>query len=163
MTLKEQILKLRNDGKSYNKIMTKLGCSKGTISYHIGFNVRQKQNQRQSIKRKDFGDELKLSHSGKCLVCGYDKCLEALDFHHIDPAQKDFAVLTHHKRRNKQTIIRESNKCMLLCSNCHRELHAGLFMVVPGRLERPHSLSKSDMLPLHHGTNVDPMGVEPMS
>ena len=59
---------------------------------------------------------------GKCSKCGYSKCLSALDFHHLDPNEKDIApakVLS----RSWENILLEINKCILLCSNCHRELH----------------------------------------
>ena len=63
---------------------------------------------------------------GKCVKCGYDKNLAAFDFHHRDPAQKDFEV----KMKNfngswtDDEILEEVMKCDLLCSNCHRELHS---------------------------------------
>lgn len=60
---------------------------------------------------------------GGCKICGYNKCLEALEFHHIDPKQKDGNIsrITNVDRLNK-----EIDKCVLLCSNCHREFHAGM-------------------------------------
>lgn len=62
---------------------------------------------------------------GKCQLCGYDKCLQALDFHHVNPEEKssDFNANTN---RSWQTTRDEIKKCTLLCSNCHREVHAGL-------------------------------------
>lgn len=52
--MKEQILKLRNDGKSYNEIVTELGCSKGTVSYHCGPGQKVKYRDRQRINRKNI-------------------------------------------------------------------------------------------------------------
>lgn len=60
---------------------------------------------------------------GKCSKCGYNKCLNALDFHHLDPLKKDIApakVLS----RSWDNILKEINKCIVLCANCHRELHS---------------------------------------
>lgn len=59
---------------------------------------------------------------GKCSVCGYDKCVAALDFHHINPTEKDFKI---GKGRHVLDDImeRELDKCILICTNCHRELH----------------------------------------
>ena len=59
---------------------------------------------------------------GKCSECGYSKCLAALDFHHIDPNEKDpdWHKMRH---RNAESIRSELDKCILLCSNCHKELH----------------------------------------
>lgn len=63
---------------------------------------------------------------GKCIVCGYNKCLAAMDFHHTNPLEKDGygsgALKVHWKfERN----ISELDKCILVCVRCHREIHAG--------------------------------------
>ena len=62
---------------------------------------------------------------GKCACCGYDKCRQALELHHLDSTKKDFELS---KNANKawKYIIAELPKTILLCSNCHREVHAGL-------------------------------------
>ena len=62
---------------------------------------------------------------GKCQVCGYDRCLQALDFHHINPDEKAFTI-QENCNRSWETVSAEIKKCALLCSNCHRELHNGL-------------------------------------
>ena len=66
-------------------------------------------------------------HGGKCVRCGYDKCSGALEFHHIDPSQKDFTI--SNDRAKLEESIEESKKCILLCANCHRELHAEIFKI----------------------------------
>ena len=63
---------------------------------------------------------------GKCQVCGYNKCLRALDFHHKDPKEKEVTVSTVMHRRSWERIYKEVKKCTLLCCRCHREVHAGL-------------------------------------
>lgn len=63
---------------------------------------------------------------GKCSVCGYNKCLGALEFHHLDPSKKDFIVSKYKHHTSKKAInkmLKEIDKCILLCSNCHREIH----------------------------------------
>jgi 5-methylcytosine-specific restriction endonuclease McrA len=64
---------------------------------------------------------------GGCSVCGYDNYLGALEFHHINPKQKDFSP-SKYRRYNQQImeekIKHELDKCVLLCANCHREAHA---------------------------------------
>ena len=60
---------------------------------------------------------------GKCEFCGYDKCIEALEFHHIDETTKKFAISGSTKSLEKQK--KEADKCYMLCANCHRELHSG--------------------------------------
>lgn len=63
---------------------------------------------------------------GKCQICGYSKCLVALDFHHIDESSKSFELSQRDLMRNWQKILEEAKKCVLVCSNCHREIHAGM-------------------------------------
>ena len=58
---------------------------------------------------------------GRCQKCGYDKCLQALDFHHRDPNKKDTYSLTKHKITDQ--ILHELDECDLLCRNCHAEAH----------------------------------------
>lgn len=60
---------------------------------------------------------------GKCQHCGYDRCNAALEFHHTDPTQKDPLGL---RKTNLESLMREVDKCILLCSNCHREEHVRL-------------------------------------
>lgn len=60
---------------------------------------------------------------GKCSKCGYDKCAAALDFHHLDPTQKDFDI-SHSNKRSLESLKPELDKCILICANCHRELHS---------------------------------------
>lgn len=60
---------------------------------------------------------------GKCVSCGYNKHFAALDFHHTDPSTKDIGWGRLRKRK-WETIKQELSKCVLLCSNCHREHHS---------------------------------------
>jgi len=61
---------------------------------------------------------------GKCIKCGYNKCIEALDFHHTDKSKKDISFKS--KRGWSWTRLKkELDKCILVCSNCHREIHNG--------------------------------------
>ena len=58
---------------------------------------------------------------GKCESCGYNKYRGALEFHHLDPSQKDPLGL---RKRSFESLKKEVDKCVLLCANCHREEHA---------------------------------------
>ena len=82
--------------------------------------------QRRRIKVKEMSVQYK---GGKCEICGYDKYLGALDFHHLDPTQKDFGVAAKGYTRSWETIKKELDKCILVCANCHREIHGGLINV----------------------------------
>lgn len=60
---------------------------------------------------------------GKCIRCGYDKCIDALEFHHVDPSTKDFKMANTGAAPSFEKYLEEANKCILLCANCHREEH----------------------------------------
>jgi 5-methylcytosine-specific restriction endonuclease McrA len=66
---------------------------------------------------------------GCCQVCGYDRCIEALEFHHLDPTQKDFGISHKGYTRSWEKVKEEADKCILLCANCHREFHAGMLQL----------------------------------
>lgn len=59
---------------------------------------------------------------GKCQKCGYDKCVNALEFHHRDPTSKE-VDWRKMQRRSWAGVKEELDKCDLLCANCHREVH----------------------------------------
>lgn len=63
---------------------------------------------------------------GKCEICGYDRCVDALEFHHRNPSQKDFSVSSDGCTRSWARVKTELDKCQMLCANCHRETHAKL-------------------------------------
>jgi len=58
------------------------------------------------------------------MQCGYNKCLEALEFHHRNPSEKEFNVSSKGHSRSWERVKKEIEKCDLLCANCHREIHA---------------------------------------
>ncbi len=63
---------------------------------------------------------------GCCEICNYNKYLGALEFHHKDPSQKEFGIANCGSSTFNDTIKLELDKCMLLCSNCHKEVHGTL-------------------------------------
>ena len=78
----------------------------------------KKRNQ----KRKNFYSKLKING---CAICGYSKCSAVLSFHHVNPQDKKFAIsngLLKSKYTEKE-CVEEINKCILLCANCHLEIH----------------------------------------
>ena len=62
---------------------------------------------------------------GKCIICGYNKYLGSLDFHHVDPAKKDYNI-SNLDTYSLEVLQRELDKCLLVCRNCHGEIHGGL-------------------------------------
>ena len=61
----------------------------------------------------------------KCYICGYDKCEAALEFHHRNKKLKRFAI-SNGLHLPWNVLKTEINKCVLLCSNCHKEFHEGI-------------------------------------
>lgn len=70
---------------------------------------------------------------GRCCICGYDRCLGALEFHHLDPAEKLHEVSQYGVTISLDSARLEAAKCVLLCSNCHAEVERG-FSQVPARV-----------------------------
>lgn len=66
---------------------------------------------------------------GKCLLCGYSRCTRALEFHHLDPQAKQFELGYRGLTRSLAVLRAEASKCVLLCSNCHAEVEAGMTVV----------------------------------
>lgn len=75
---------------------------------------------RHSIKR-----ELVRYKGDKCEICGYNNCIGALQFHHLDSSQKDFELSVKYNNGNfdMKSLYKEVDKCQLLCANCHAEKH----------------------------------------
>ena len=62
---------------------------------------------------------------GKCVVCGYNRYFGSLTFHHIDPSTKSYNISWHYNYAWEE-LKKELDKCVLICSNCHGEVHGGL-------------------------------------
>jgi hypothetical protein len=78
--------------------------------------------------RKWKEDIVKVFGNGQCLHCGYNKHVGSLDFHHIDPNDKEKRVVPENSRIISNKLVSgEICKCVILCRNCHQELHAGLW------------------------------------
>jgi hypothetical protein len=77
-------------------------------------------------KRKQLKKDLVEYKGGKCEICGYDKCVAAMDFHHKNPEEKDFGLSQNGHTKGWESLKNEADKCLLLCANCHRELHDNL-------------------------------------
>lgn len=77
------------------------------------------------LQRKNSKEKAVELKGGKCQFCGYNKCVQALDFHHLDMSQKSAGVSSiFHMSWDK--IEAEIDKCVLVCANCHGEIHDGL-------------------------------------
>lgn len=85
---------------------TKTNCNSCLVK------IRRKEIKRLAVEYK----------GGRCSVCGYDKCITALEFHHRDEREKSFSISTNSNIIKWETMRLELDKCDLVCANCHREL-----------------------------------------
>ena len=79
----------------------------------------------QTVERQQKFKRLAVEYKGgSCKHCGYNRYLGTLEFHHLDPTQKDFSLAHARLTTFGDKVKKELDKCILLCSNCHREQHA---------------------------------------
>jgi predicted HNH restriction endonuclease len=77
-------------------------------------------------RRKKIRSEAIKYRGGKCELCGYKRCSRAFDFHHLDPKKKKFGISLNGLTRSWERVRHELDNCIMLCANCHREVHAGI-------------------------------------
>lgn len=87
----------------------------------------RRQHNYQNVKT--YRQQLKIKaiayKGGKCVKCGYDKCVRSMDFHHRNPDEKEFSI-SQYSNFGWERIKKELDKCDLLCRNCHGEAHEEL-------------------------------------
>jgi len=98
------------------------------VSVVIAIDIRSKKKkakERKAIHGTMTKAEAMLLKGGSCVVCGYDRCEKALSFHHLHSKEHQPSTMFISKLA-KPDIISELNKCVLVCNNCHAEIHAGI-------------------------------------
>ena len=99
-------------------------CKKHGLSEYSNSGKCRKCNVENVQKRRRKIKEMSIEYKGgRCEKCGYDKCNGALEFHHLDPEQKDFGIGNKGYTRSWEKIKSELDKCIMVCANCHREIH----------------------------------------
>ncbi|MFH2070447.1 MAG: hypothetical protein ABIJ11_04470 [Elusimicrobiota bacterium] len=73
-------------------------------------------------KRKSLKQRAATYKGGCCVLCGYSKLVEALSFHHL--GGKDFGIAFRGHTRSWERVRKELDGCILVCLNCHAEIHA---------------------------------------
>ena len=81
-----------------------------------------RKHQKTILRRSMKLQAIKLM-GGKCNICGYNKCIDALEFYHEDPDEKEFK-LGSGNTMSWQDYKAEASKCILACSNYHKEIHS---------------------------------------
>ena len=118
-------------GLSLREIAREMDRSLATIRHWDG-QVRTQARaapQAGSERRRIIKRKLVEEAGGKCLICGYDRCQQALEFHHLDPSTKEFHLALKGVTRSLAKSRAVARKCVLLCSNCHSEVEAGIVAV----------------------------------
>ena len=89
---------------------------------------RCQQCAREAVTRKRRRLKLVLIEEagGCCQLCGFDRWAAALQFHHLDPAQKAFHISNGGRTLSLNRLRAEADKCVLLCANCHAGVEAGV-------------------------------------
>ena len=87
-------------------------------------NNKTRKHQKTLLRRSMKLQAIKLL-GGKCSICGYDRCIDALEFHHENPKEKEFKLGSGNTMSWKEYKT-EALKCILVCSNCHKEIHSRL-------------------------------------
>lgn len=78
-------------------------------------------------KRRDKVKVMAVAYKGgKCQCCNYNYYIGALEFHHVNPEGKDFGISSKGYIHSWDKVKEEIQKCVLVCANCHREIHAGV-------------------------------------
>lgn len=98
-------------------------CTKELVGRQRKFCSNGCKNK-EAVTNKRRSNKLALVEmfGGKCMRCGYDKCPQALQFHHKDD-NKSFGIAHGGSTRALDSLIEEASKCDLICANCHAEEH----------------------------------------
>jgi transposase len=99
-----------------------------------GFRCRLCRTTAVQRRRREIKRQLVAEAGGACVLCGYDRELAGLHFHHADPATKAFGLSREGVTRALEAARAEARKCVLLCSNCHAEVEAGAVRLPPSLL-----------------------------
>lgn len=126
----DEIIELKEYYKTHTKKETalKFGVSDTTVIKHSDRKIVDAKNNAKNyrLKRRTLLKQKAVVYKGgKCVKCGYEKCNQALEFHHINPIEKDFSIAGNYNI-SWERIKCELDKCILVCSNCHKEIHAGI-------------------------------------
>jgi 5-methylcytosine-specific restriction endonuclease McrA len=89
-----------------------------------------------SKRRRKVKEKLVNVFGGKCILCNYSKYIGALDFHHLNPNEKEYGLGGKGLTKGYKTLLEEAKKCILLCANCHREVESGIVTIDDKKLNK---------------------------
>jgi hypothetical protein len=130
-SLIDEIISLYKEISSIRMVAKILNVSKFSVSKYLNehnfiiklSSEQLKINNKENVItwRKNVKLKLVQYKGGECSNCGYNKSVRALEFHHLDPNKKDFNISG--SSRSFEMLKKEVDKCILVCSNCHKEIH----------------------------------------
>lgn len=126
---REDALRARAQGAPH----VDLECARHGMTTHVrdargSYRCRRCRAEAVVRRRQKVKQILVQEAGGCCQLCGYDRCLAALEFHHVDPSRKEFG-LARCGAHSLEKLRGEARKCVLLCSNCHAEVETGSRML----------------------------------
>jgi hypothetical protein len=90
------------------------------------YRCKRCRSERVARRRRTVKRILVDEAGGRCAICGYDRCIAALEFHHLDPLEKRIGVSAFGVAHALDKLRAEATKCVLVCSNCHVEVENGV-------------------------------------
>jgi transposase-like protein len=114
------------------------GLTPFRIDHRRTYQCLRCRQERVAERRRKVKRVLVEEAGGRCSACGYDRCIAALQFHHVEPSQKSFTLSARGVTRGIDLAREEARKCILLCANCHAEIEAG-FEAPRGGFEPPRT------------------------
>lgn len=131
--LKEYRLNILRVDTEYNKTCSSCKAELSINNFYSnGYQATGAKKYKSTCKkcstmlRKDRAEKLilKVFNKYECQICTYNNCKQALEFHHTNPTTKEFSIYDM-ASLTEDRVIKELKKCMLVCANCHREIHYG--------------------------------------
>jgi hypothetical protein len=134
----KEIQAFYDEGNGLTACQQKYGYCRGTLIKYLKTRPQSKSSISDEQKKKNKSkavvawrirakQALVDYKGGKCIVCGYNRYIGNLTFHHLDPNEKEFQISGKSISLDKLKV--EADKCALLCHLCHGELHAGLIQL----------------------------------
>lgn len=123
--------KVKKDGK---QPYCKECLSKAVKKDYRENNRKETFSERAKVRAKQIRDLLeKIRKHNGCVFCDESETC-CLDFHHLDPSQKDQSISYLSHAKSKERMLNEMKKCVVVCSNCHRKVHAGILTTTEDQL-----------------------------
>ena len=127
---------IEKNGKKYKQCsVCKVELELTSENYYIKKNEGRYHSQckrcgldRTQKKQKELKLKCIEYKGGKCCLCGYNRYAGSLEFHHIEPSKKDFGI-SDGRCYDFEKVKGELDKCILVCRNCHGEIHGGFVKI----------------------------------